>query len=45
MTVSIEEQIFWFQIAIDDLFRVKVFERQGHFRSVELCDGVGEALE
>ena len=45
MTVSIEKQIFWLQIAINDLLLVKIFESQGHFCSVKLRDWVGEALE
>jgi hypothetical protein len=42
MAVPIEQQILGLQVAVDDVVRVQVVERD--FRRVELCDWVGKAL-
>lgn len=44
MAVSIEQQILRLQIAVDDVVRVQVVERERDFRRVELCNRVGKAL-
>jgi hypothetical protein len=44
MAVPIEQQILGLQVAVDDVVRVQVVERERDFRRVELCDWVGKAL-
>lgn len=43
--MSVEEQIFWFQVSVYNIARVEVFESQGDFGSVEFGNRIGEALE
>jgi hypothetical protein len=45
MTVSIKKKVFWLQVAINDVSRVKILERQSHFCSIKLGDWIGEALK
>jgi len=42
--MSVEQQVLWFQITIDDMFRVKVLDRQRNFCSVEFRDWVWKTL-
>jgi hypothetical protein len=44
MAVAVEQQIFRLQVAVDDVVRVQVVQRERDLGGVELCDGVGEAL-
>ena len=45
VTVRAEEDVFWLQVAVDDVERVEVVERERDFGGKEFGDGVGEALE
>lgn len=42
--MSIEQQVFGLQVAVDDVLLVKVVERQGDLGSIELCDRIGKSL-
>lgn len=42
--MAVEQQVLWLQVAVDDVVRVQVVEGEGDLGSVELGDGVGEAL-
>jgi hypothetical protein len=42
--VAVEQQVLGFQVAVDDVVRVQVVQREGDLGGVELGDGVGEAL-
>lgn len=44
VTVGAEEDVFRFQVAVDDVKRVEVVERERDFGSKELGDGVRESL-
>lgn len=43
--MAVEQQILGLQVAVDDVVRVQVVERERDFGGVELCDWVGEALQ
>lgn len=42
--MSVEEQVFRFQVAVYDILFVQVFEGKSHFGGVEFGDWIGEAL-
>lgn len=42
--MSVEEQVFGFQVAVYDILFVQVFEGKGDFGGIELGNGVREAL-
>ena len=42
--MAVEEQIFGLEIAVDDVLRMQVVERERHFGGVEFGYGVGKAL-
>jgi len=42
--MAVEKQVFRLQVAIDDVVRVQVVERERNLGRVELCDWVGKAL-
>lgn len=44
VAMSVQQQVFWLQVTIDDVLPVQIFEGQGHFGSVELGYRVGEPL-
>jgi hypothetical protein len=44
VAMSVEEQVFWLEIAINDIQRVQVVQREGDFSGVELGNRVGESL-
>jgi len=44
MSVSVEQQVFWFEITVDDVVRVEVVEGERDLGSVELGHWVREAL-
>jgi len=45
MTVSVEQQVLWLQIAIYDVARVQVVKSQRDFGSVELGDRIRKSLQ
>lgn len=45
MAVLVDEDIFRFEVAVDNVEPMKVMERKGYFGSVELCNRVWESLE
>ena len=44
VAVRAEEDVFRFQVAVDDVERVEVVERERDFGRKEFCDGVRETL-
>lgn len=42
--MAVQEQILGLQVAVDDVVRVQVIERERNLCGVELCDGIGKAL-
>ena len=44
MPVSVEEQIFWLQVAINDVQSMQIIECKSNFSGVELCNRVRESL-
>jgi hypothetical protein len=44
VSVGTEQQVFGFQVAVDDVEGVKVVESEGDFSCVEFGDRVGETL-
>jgi hypothetical protein len=42
--VPVEQQVLGLQVAVDDVVRVQVVQRERDFGRVELCDRVGKAL-
>lgn len=44
MSVSVEKQIFWFEIAVDDVVGVEVIESERDLSSVELGHRIRKAL-
>jgi hypothetical protein len=42
--MSVQEQVFRLQVAIDNIVRVQVIEGQRDLSRIEFGDGVGEAL-
>lgn len=44
VSMSVEQQVFRFQISVDDIFFVQIFESQGDLGCIELGDRIGEAL-
>lgn len=44
VSVGAEEDVLGLEVAVDDVERVEVVEREGHFGGEELSYGVGEAL-
>lgn len=43
--MAIEEQIFWLEIAIDDVMRMQIVQSKSDLGGIELGDRVGETLE
>jgi hypothetical protein len=44
VAVTVEQQVLWFKITVDDMFLMQVLERQGDFGGIEFGNRVGEAL-
>lgn len=45
MSMPVQQQILGFQVAVYDVFRMQVFQRQRGFGSIEFGDWVGESLQ
>ena len=45
MTVICKEDIFWLEVAVDDIVCVEVVEGHSHFCGIELCHWIWKPLE
>lgn len=44
MSMSVEQQVLWFEVSVDDILVVQVFKSQRDLGRIEFGDRVGEAL-
>lgn len=45
MSVLVEQNVFGFEVAVDDVEGMEIVEGEGDFCCVEFGDGIGESLE